>query len=164
MRAGVQAWWRALLGDSRKVGHMASNVSGTRHHQAGWEARSPWATSWTAAAAILMTFGGIMAIFQGIAAIAQDDVFVATRNFTYEFSLTGWGWIHLILGALVTAAGLALFTGAAWARAVGIALAGLSMVANFVWLPHAPAWSIALLVIDGFIIWALCAPRRESPT
>ncbi|GAA4967471.1 hypothetical protein GCM10023238_39220 [Streptomyces heliomycini] len=25
-----------------KVGHMASNVSGTRHHQAGWEAKSPW--------------------------------------------------------------------------------------------------------------------------
>ena len=141
---------------------MTSNVGGTRHHQAGWEAKSPWATSWTAAAAVLMTFGGIMAIFQGISAIAQDNVFVTTQNFTYEFSLTGWGWIHLILGALVTAAGLALFTGAAWARVVGIVLAGLSMIANFVWLPHAPVWSVALLIIDGFIIWALCAPRRES--
>ncbi|GGW60926.1 DUF7144 family membrane protein [Streptomyces griseoloalbus] len=142
---------------------MASNVSGTRHHQAGWEAASPWATSWTVAAAVLMTFGGIMAIFQGIAAIAQDDVFVATRDFTYKFSLTGWGWVHLILGALVTAAGLALFRGAGWARAVGVALAGLSMIANFVWLPYAPVWSIVLIIIDGFIIWALCAPRRESP-
>jgi len=141
---------------------MASNVGGTRHHQAGWEAKSPWATSWTAAAAVLMTFGGIMAIFQGISAIAQDNVFVTTQNFTYEFSLTGWGWIHLILGALVTAAGIALFTGAAWARVVGIVLAGLSMVANFVGQPHAPVWSVALLIIDGFIIWALCAPRRES--
>lgn len=142
---------------------MASNVSGTRHHQAGWEARSSWATGWTAAAAILMTFGGIMAIFQGIAAIAEDDVFVATRNFTYEFSLTGWGWIHLALGALVTAAGIAVFRGAGWARVVGVALAGLSMIANFVWLPYAPVWAIVLLIIDGFIIWALCAPRRETP-
>ncbi|MGC3000847.1 DUF7144 family membrane protein [Streptomyces sp. G35A] len=141
---------------------MASNVSGTRHHRTGWETESAWATGWTAAAAVLMTFGGIMAIFEGISAIAQDDVFVATRDFTYEFSLTGWGWVHLILGALVAAAGLALFRGAPWARAVGVALAGLSMVAHFVWLPHAPVWSIALIVIDGFIIWALCAPRRES--
>ncbi|MCO4699751.1 hypothetical protein LRR80_05850 [Streptomyces sp. RO-S4] len=150
------------LGDMRKVENMASNVSGTRRHGAGFEARSPWAASWTAAASFLMIFGGIMAIFEGIAAIAQDDVFVATRNFTYEFSLTGWGWVHLILGALVAAAGIALFTGAVWARAVGVALAGLSMIANFVWLPYQPVWSIVLIVIDGFIIWALCAPRRES--
>ncbi|WP_326753786.1 hypothetical protein OH738_19705 [Streptomyces hirsutus] len=141
---------------------MASNVGGTHQQRTGWEAQSAWATGWTGAAAVLMTFGGIMAIFQGIAAIAKDDVFVTTRNFTYAFSLTGWGWIHLILGALVLAAGLALFTGAAWARATGVALAGLSMIANFVWLPYAPVWSIVLIVIDGFIIWALCSPRRET--
>lgn len=90
---------------------MASNVSGRGHHGTSWEARSPWAASWTVAAAFLMVFGGIMAIFEGIAAIARDDVFVATPNFTYAFSLTGWGWVHLILGALVAAAGMALFRG-----------------------------------------------------
>ncbi|MFZ4152466.1 DUF7144 family membrane protein [Streptomyces pseudogriseolus] len=142
---------------------MAGNVSGTGHHGTSWEARSPWAASWTVAAAFLMVFGGIMAIFEGIAAIARDDVFVATPNFTYAFSLTGWGWVHLILGALVAAAGMALLRGAAWARAVGVVLAGLSMIAHFVWLPYQPVWSIVLIVIDGFVIWALCAPRRESP-
>lgn len=116
---------------------------------------------WTAAAAVLMTFGGIMAIFEGISAIAQDDVFVTTSNFTYAFSLTGWGWIHLILGALALAAGLALFSGAAWARVTGVVLAGLGMIANFVWLPYAPVWSITLMVIYGFVIWALCSPRDE---
>lgn len=85
------------------------------------------------------------------------------HTFTYEFSLTGWGWVHLILGALVAATGMALFKGATWARAVGVALAGLSMIAHFVWLPYQPVWSIVLIVVDGFIIWALCAPRRESP-
>ncbi|MEU8292990.1 hypothetical protein [Streptomyces pseudogriseolus] len=141
---------------------MASNVSGRGHHGTSWEARSPWAASWTVAAAFLMVFGGIMAIFEGIAAIARDDVFVATPNFTYAFSLTGWGWVHLILGVLVAAAGMALFRGAAWARAVGVVLAGLSMIAHFVWLPYQPVWSVVLIVIDGFVIWALCAPRRES--
>ncbi|WP_406726637.1 hypothetical protein WJ438_21090 [Streptomyces sp. GD-15H] len=139
---------------------MASNV-GRTHHRTGWEPRSAWVTGWTTAAAVLMTFGGIMAIFQGIAAIAEDDVFVSTADFTYAFSLTGWGWIHLILGALVLAAGLALFSGSAWARATGVVLAGLSMIANFVWLPYAPVWSVTLMIIDGFIIWALCSPRGE---
>ncbi|MBC9725791.1 hypothetical protein H8R17_12935 [Streptomyces sp. TRM68367] len=108
-----------------------------------------------------MIFGGIMSIFQGISAIAEDNVFVATRNFTYEFSLTGWGSLHLALGIVVAIAGFAVFTGALWARAVGIVVAGLSMVANFVWLPHAPVWAIVLIIVHGFVIWALCAPRRS---
>jgi hypothetical protein len=148
---------------------MASHATDTRHtdtrrtgQRHTWAAESRWATGWTAVAAVLMILGGIMAIFQGISALAGDDVFVATENFTYEFSLTGWGWLHLALGILVALAGLALFTGALWARAVGIVLAGLGMVANFVWLPHAPVWAIVLIIVHGFIIWALCVPRREA--
>nr|WP_243766934.1 hypothetical protein [Streptomyces sp. GC420] len=109
-----------------------------------------------------MVFGGIMALLQGIAAIAKDDVFVATDDFVYKFNLTGWGWVHLVLGAVVVVAGAALFTGATWARVAGVVLAGLSMVANFVWLPYAPLWSIALIAVNGFIIWALCAPRGRA--
>jgi hypothetical protein len=139
---------------------MASNVGGT-HHRTEWAPRSTWAMGWTAAAAVLMTFGGIMAIFEGIAAIAKDDIFVTTPNFTYAFSLTGWGWIHLILGALALAAGIALFSGATWARATGVVLAGLGMIANFIWLPYAPVWSVTLMVVYGFVIWALCSPRDE---
>jgi hypothetical protein len=120
----------------------------------------PFQTGWTAFAAVLMIFGGAMTIFQGIAAIAKDDVFVATRNYVFQYSLTGWGWIHLILGIVIVLAGCALFTGAFWARAVGVLLAGLGALANFLWLPHYPLWSIVLIAIDIFIIWALCAGPR----
>ncbi|WP_030207812.1 hypothetical protein [Streptomyces sp. NRRL S-87] len=124
----------------------------------GWSAVS----GWTMFAAIMMIFSGIMAVFEGIAAIAKDDVFVSTRNFTFQWSLTGWGWLHLILGIVVVLAGIALFSGATWARVVGIALAGLSMLANFTWLPWYPFWAIVLIIIDGFVIWALCVgPSRD---
>lgn len=121
----------------------------------------PFRTGWTAFAAILMIFGGAMAILQGISAIAEDDVFVATRNYVFQFNLTGWGWIHLILGIVIVLAGCALFTGAFWARAVGVVLAGLGALANFAWLPHYPLWSIVLIALDIFIIWALCAGPGE---
>jgi hypothetical protein len=128
-------------------------------HASGLMLRSGWVTF----AGVMMLFGGAMAIFEGIAAIAKDDVFVSTRNYTYQFSLTSWGWIHLILGILVVLAGLALFRGALWARIVGVLLAGLSMIANFMWLPHYPFWAIVLITIDAFVIWALCtAPGREA--
>jgi hypothetical protein len=123
------------------------------------------ATGWTVFAGIVMIFGGVMAIFQGIAAIANDDVFVSTRNYTFQWNLTGWGWVHLILGVVVAAAGFALFRGMTWARVVGITVAGLSMLANFAWLPWYPVWAITLIIVDGFVIWALSVgPTRGVET
>ncbi|MGW1753609.1 DUF7144 family membrane protein [Streptomyces mirabilis] len=122
-----------------------------------------WASGWTAFAAVMMIFGGVMAIFEGISAIAEDDVFVLTRNYAYNFNLTSWGWIHLSLGVLVVLAGAALFTGAMWARVVGVVLAGLSMIANFMWLPYYPVWAIVLIAVDAFVIWALCVGISRQP-
>lgn len=142
---------------------MASNRSGTRTDDASVSSRNAFQTGWTALAATLMIFGGAMAILQGISAIAKDNVFVATNDYVFQFSLTGWGWVHLILGIVIVLAGFALFSGAVWARVVGVALAGLGAIANFLWLPHYPLWAIVLIAIDIFIIWALCAgPRREA--
>ncbi|MCM2580015.1 DUF7144 family membrane protein [Streptomyces meridianus] len=114
---------------------------------------------WTMTAAVLLVVGGAMAIFEGIAAIAKDDIFVSTANYTYQFSVSGWGWVHLFLGIAVVLAGFALMTGAMWARVVGVVVAGLSMISHFMFLPYAPVWSIVLIAVDAFIIWALCAPR-----
>ncbi|MGW6395200.1 DUF7144 family membrane protein [Streptomyces sp. NPDC055103] len=137
---------------------MASNVSGAR----GQTSPRRFATGWTVFAAVLMIFGGTMAIFEGIAAIAKDDLIVVTRDYAFKMNTTGWGWIHLILGILIVLAGLALFTGALWARIIGIALAGLGMLANFLWLPYYPFWAIVLIAIDVFVIWALCAGTTRT--
>ncbi|MET7984499.1 MULTISPECIES: hypothetical protein [unclassified Streptomyces] len=129
----------------------------TGMHQRGTAGSSgAWVSGWTAFAGVMMIFGGAMAIFQGIAAIAKDDVFVTTGNYVYTFNLTSWGWIHLTLGVLVVLAGIAVFRGMLWARIAGITLAGLAMVANFMWLPYSPVWASVLIAIDAFVIWALC--------
>lgn len=132
----------------------AGTAHGTRRSGAG--------SGWLVFAAVLMIFGGIMAVFAGIAAIAEDEVFVTTRNYIFGFDLTSWGWIHLALGVVIALAGFALFGGATWARFVGVVLAGLAMLANFLWLPYAPFWAVVLITISGFVIWALC--RAPSPT
>ena len=136
---------------------MAGNVS---QQQPGGRAtgasRHLLRSGWTVLAAVLMIFGGAMAILEGIAAIAKDDLFVRTANYAFRFNLTSWGWIHLILGIVILFAGCALFSGAVWARMVGIFLAGLSLIANFMWLPYYPFWAIVLIAMNIFIIWALC--------
>jgi len=142
---------------------MASHVTGAH---SGATARSSAHTGvgsgWIVFAGVLMIFGGLMTLFAGIAAIADDDVFVTTRNYVFEFDLTGWGWVHLIMGVLITVAGLALFQGATWARVVGVVLAGLAMLANFLWLPYAPFWAIVLITLNAVVIWALCTAPSPS--
>nr|WP_051966587.1 hypothetical protein [Kitasatospora mediocidica] len=105
----------------------------------------------------MMMIGGSMAVFEGITAIAKDDLFVRTANYTFSFSLTSWGWIHLVLGIVLFLAGCALISGAVWARAVGVVMAALVLIANFLWLPYYPFWAIALIALNIFVIWALCA-------
>ncbi|MDL5201439.1 hypothetical protein [Streptomyces sp. ALI-76-A] len=139
--------------------HVGERRSGTAVRS---PARTGGGSGWLVFAGVLMIFGGLMTLFAGIAAIADDDVFVATRNYVFEFDLTGWGWIHLIMGVVITLAGAALFRGATWARVVGVALAGLAMLANFLWLPYAPFWAVVLIVINGFVIWALCTAPSPS--
>jgi hypothetical protein len=71
------------------------------------------------------------------------------------------GWIHLILGIVVALAGVGLLAGRTWARVVGITLAVLSAIANFMFVPHYPFWALLVIALDVFVIWALAAHGRE---
>ena len=124
---------------------------------------SPWATGFAMFAAILMIIAGLWGIIVGISAILNDKVFVTTQGYLYEFDITVWGWLHLIIGILVGGAGIGIIQGATWGRAVGIAVASLSLLANFLFIPHYPVWSIAIIALDVLIIWALITyPSRAG--
>jgi hypothetical protein len=87
---------------------------------------------------------------------------VTTPDYIFSFDLTGWGWVHLLLGILAAVAGFAVLQGQTWARVVGIVLAGLSMIANFLFLPYYPLWSLLIIALDVAVIWALATYRREA--
>ncbi|MEU6236307.1 hypothetical protein [Kitasatospora sp. NPDC047058] len=139
---------------------MASNVSAAP--EGSHVSRKPFATGWTTFAACMMIFGGTMAALEGIGAIVNDDRYVITGNYVYKFDVTGWGWLHLILGIVIIVTGFMLFTGAMWARIVGVVAVGMNMIVNFLWLPYYPFWAIVLIAIDVFIIWALTAGTHRQ--
>lgn len=119
-------------------------------------AAQPWASGLTAFGAVMLMLTGILDIFRGIMAIAHDDVFLVTRGYVFRFDLTGWGWAHLVLGVLALVVSYGLLRRATWARACGVALAALIIIAGFLSLPYYPVWSIVVIAFSGFIIWALC--------
>jgi hypothetical protein len=44
-----------------------------------------------------------------------------------------------------------------WARSVGIVFASFSMIASFMFIPYSLVWSLLIIALDFFIIWAMCA-------
>ncbi len=112
-------------------------------------------------AATLMVLVGTMEALQGLAALLNDEFFVIGASYTFAFDVTAWGWIHLLLGLIVLMAGFALLQGATWARAVAVVMASLSIVANFLWAPYYPIWSLTLIAFNVFVIWAATMHGRD---
>jgi hypothetical protein len=92
---------------------------------------------------------------------ARDHERVATRNYLFQFDATTWGWIHLVVGLVVAFAGWGLLSGRTWARVVGITVALLSALANFLFIPYYPFWALTVITLDIFVIWALAAHGGE---
>jgi hypothetical protein len=108
-------------------------------------------------AGVLMILTGLYGFLVGLAMVLRAPFFVYHAGYLYVWSTHGWGWVELILGAVVVAAGACVLLGMVWARAVGIILATMSAVASFLVLPYYPIWSIIGIAVDLFIIWALVA-------
>ncbi|MFG2788160.1 hypothetical protein [Streptomyces sp. NPDC048419] len=115
----------------------------------------------TTFAAVLLFIAGVLDLFRGIMAIANDNVFVSTPNYVFKFDLTSWGWIQLVLGVIAMGVSAGLFTRATWARVAGVGIAGLLIIASFLSVPYYPVWSLTLIAMYGFVIWALCVVQRE---
>jgi hypothetical protein len=110
-----------------------------------------------------MIVGGIWGFLVGLGVVLRNGFLVHVNStYAYHWNVTDWGWTHLALGAVVFAAGVCVLLGMVWARVVGVVLAVLSAIASFMFLPYYPVWSIILVAIDVWIIWALVAgPRRQ---
>lgn len=119
---------------------------------------SGWAVGGTVFAGVIMLMVGAFHAIAGFVAILDDQFYVVARNYTYSFDITAWGWIHLIAGILVALGGIYVFSGAKWARVLGITLAVLSAIANFFFIPYYPFWSLLIIALNVFVIWSLRRP------
>jgi hypothetical protein len=130
------------MGEGRSPASMSSDASG-------------WA-GWILFAAVIMLLVGVFHVIQGLVALFKDDYYVVgSSGLVLNIDYTAWGWIHIVGGVLVVAAGLALFRGKMWARVVGTAMACVSAVVNVGFLGAYPLWSLMMIALDVAIIMAL---------
>jgi hypothetical protein len=104
---------------------------------------------------------GSFHVIAGLVAIIDDNFYVVGKDYIFQFDTTTWGWIHLLLGIVVFLAGIGLFSGAIWARTVGVIMALISAIAAFAWLPYYPIWGIVIITLAVAVMWALTAHGRD---
>jgi hypothetical protein len=130
--------------------------------------RSTTAVGFTFFASLMLLTIGVFQAIAGLTAIFKDDasIYVNTNDASYILSLdtTSWGWIHLILGVVVFLAGIAVLAGQVWARTVGIIIALSVIITNFAFIPIYPIWSIVIITLGVFVIWALSVHGRDITT
>ena len=114
-----------------------------------------WAVGLSLFAGMMMIITGLFNTMEGVVALARNEVYAVTPRYIFAWDLTTWGWIHIIVGVLLTVAAVGLFAGTTWARVIAIVIASLSIVANFAWLPHYPVWAILVIALDVVVIWAV---------
>ncbi len=122
---------------------------------------SSWAVGWAGFAGMMLIIVGVFDAIQGLVALFNDEFYVVTEKWVFEFDITAWGWIQLILGVILIASGIGIFSGNLAARTVGVIAAGLAAIVNFAWLPYYPVWSVIVIAICIAIIWALTAHGRD---
>jgi uncharacterized membrane protein len=119
---------------------------------------SGWAVGGAVFAATVLMLIGVFQSVAGLVAIFDDDFYLVTRNYTFDLDTTAWGWLHLLIGILLVIVAYGLFARSAWAGVSAIILAALSAVANFFFIPYYPFWSILVIALDIWVIWALTRP------
>ena len=123
------------------------------------QSRRGRSTGWIVFSGILMILaGGNMAI-NGLWALHASSQVEKTIGDTLLFSssnLDAWGWIYLIVGAVVAIAGIMVFFRVWFGMWIGITAAVVQAIFAFFWI-FSPYWPAALVIIavDLLVIYAL---------
>jgi hypothetical protein len=117
---------------------------------------------WLVFAGVMMMLVGSFHIIDGLVALFKDEVYlVRPDGLVVNVDYTAWGWVHLLFGILLVAAGAAVFSGRVWGRTIGVIAATLSAVLNFAFIPAYPVWSTLIIAIDVIVVYALIAHGGE---
>ena len=119
-----------------------------------------WA-GWVGFASFMMMLGGFFGVLVGLTAIIRDQFFVITQNNLFVVNIKTWGWVHLILSVIIICAGYAVLNGRVWARTIGVILAFLSALANMLFIPYYPIWSLLIIAVNVAVIYALIVHGGE---
>jgi hypothetical protein len=143
------------LGSSRPEVDTTRVAYGNSPDPTGW-------TGWVVFAAFMMIMLGSFQAVEGLVAIFDKGYYhVRESGLVINVDYNVWGWVHLLLGAVIVLAGIGVLAGNVLARTVGVLLAGASAVLNMLFIQAYPVWSLIIITVDVLVIYALIVHGRE---
>lgn len=120
-------------------------------------------SGWAAFAGVILFVIGVFNVLYGLAALLNDSQVLVTNGYdgVIIWNLTTWGWIHLVIGAVMVATSIGLFTVKEWARVIAIIFCVLSAIAHIGLITAFPLWSILIIVLDVLVIYNLTVKGGE---
>jgi hypothetical protein len=112
-------------------------------------------------AGIMLALIGFMDILQGVTALFNDEYFAVRGGDLLVLDFTAWGWITLIWGAALVAAGFGLLSGRGGARIFALIVVFINMLVQIAFLAAYPIWSAIIIALDVFVLYALTARWDE---
>jgi hypothetical protein len=113
---------------------------------------------WLLFSSIVLIAAGIMRIFDAIWAWRYDGALPEEfEEAILGDDLASYGWLWLIVGIVLIAAGVAVYGRAQWARWVGIIAAAIVTITAVAWLPFYPVWSLIYILMGILVIYGLSA-------
>jgi hypothetical protein len=120
-------------------------------------ARARPMAGWIVFAATMLLVIGSIDFFEGLIAVIRKQYYVLTPNQIVVFNMTTWGWLTLLWGIVLFLAGLALWSGAGWARWFTIFVCSINILGQLAWLGSTayPLWTLTSIVLGVVVIYAL---------
>lgn len=109
---------------------------------------------------VIAMLAGLLTFLAGLAAVVRQRSFPTLPGYAYRLNVHAWGWILLVLGVLLFAAGASHLLRIPFARLAGVGLALLTAIAAFMFLAYSPIWGTILVALSAFAIWSLL--RRDE--
>ena len=113
-------------------------------------------SGWITFAGVVIMIVAVLNIVDGIAAISKSSFFVADARYVVS-DLNTWGWVVLGLGVLQMVVGFGVWAGNQLARWTGIVIVSLNLLAQLLFIPAYPFWSLSIFALDVIVLYGLAA-------
>ena len=151
---------------SRASESALARSNGTTQQEESMQAESNYDTyqssgaGWKTFAGIMVIIVGVFNVIDGLRALTSSNQVEDALGGT-ELPLTNdvktWGWVILIIGAVMILSGFLIFSGNMFGRIVGVLIAAANMIVQISYLDHNPFWSFTIIIVDVLIIYGLVA-------
>jgi hypothetical protein len=120
---------------------------------------------WVMFAAIVLGVAGVMRVFDAIWAFRYHGALPQNlENAIFGTSLKTYGWVYLIVAAILIVCALGVMARSQFSRWIGIVAGAVLSISAIWWMPYYPVWSLTYIFAGIAVIYGLAVYGGREAT